>query len=590
MECLTDYLSSIVSGAFEQAGFEPRLGEVVVSDRPDLAQFSCNGALPGAKAHRQKPRDIAERVVAVLSDTAGDVFSETSIAGPGFINLRVHDAILVRHGAEMAEDDRLGLPSASTVKNIFIDYGGPNVAKPMHVGHLRSAIIGESLKRVARYVGHQVTGDVHLGDWGLQMGMLIAELERRSPELVYFDESIESGYPTQSPVSIADLQELYPVASARAKSDPAAMEAARQATLELQRGRPGYRALWKHFVDVSVEKLRADYERLGVTFDLWLGESDTAEAIAPLVARLEAAGHAVRSEGALVVDVSDASDNDDVPPLILTKSDGAALYGTTDLATIEQRVGAGAEAILYVVDNRQAGHFRQVFRAARKTGIAPADLQLEHVGFGTMNGKDGKAFKTREGGVMRLSDLIDMVTDKARDRMAEAEVGAGYADDEKERIAHAVGMAALKYADLMNHRAKDYVFDLDRFSAFEGRTGPYLLYAAVRIKSILRKASERGFTPGSLGAPASDTERAVLLEITRFPNVVRQAFDARAPNHLADYAFVLATAFNRFYKDHHILREEDARQRASWLGLVAFTARTLERVLDLLGIPVPERM
>jgi arginyl-tRNA synthetase len=590
MDPLSQRLTSLLQDAFERAGLDRRFGSVTPADRPDLGHFQCNGALPAAKSQGVKPRDLAERVVSSLGDSAPGVFAEVSVAGPGFINLKLTNEYLARHVADMGQDDRLGCPGTPAPQRVFVDYGGPNIAKPMAVHHLRSTIIGESLKRIARFLGHDAVADVHLGDWGLQMGMLIAELRRRSPSLPYFEEGRSTGFPRESPVSIADLQDMYPAASGRAKADPAAMDEAREATRQLQMGHPGFRALWRHFVDVSVAELRTDFERLSVDFDLWLGESDTNDAIAPLVARLRSEGLAFQSEGAWVIDVSEESDKDEVPPLILTKSDGAALYGTTDLATIADRVARGARLILYVVDNRQAGHFRQVFRAARKTRIAPPDIGLEHVGFGTMNGKDGKPFKTREGGVMRLSDLITMVTDKARERMAEAEVGRGYADDERERIAQAVGLAALKYADLVNHRAKDYVFDLDRFTAFEGRTGPYLLYAAVRIRSILRKAEERGFSVGPLGEPQSDAERAVLLEIAKLPDVIGQAFDARAPNHLADQAYQLATVFNRFYKDHHILREADPAQRSSWLGLVELTARVLVQLLELLGLTVPERM
>ena len=590
MDSLTELLSRLVADAFAEAGYAREFGAVGVSDRPDLAQFQCNGALAAAKAHRAKPRAIAEAVVEALRNSAPDWFSEISIAGPGFINLRLKDARLGEHVARMAQDERFGCAAAPRPLKVVIDYGGPNVAKPMHVGHLRSALIGESLKRIGRFVGHDVIGDVHLGDWGLQMGMLIVELELERPELPYFDAARDGDYPAESPVTMADLQRLYPAASLRAKSDPAVMEAARRATQELQAGRPGYRALWRHFVDVSVEELRADYESFGVSFDLWLGESDTQEAIPGMVARLEQQGFAYRSEGALVVDVGDETDRDELPPLILVKSDGAAMYGTTDLATIAKRVEGGAELILYVVDNRQAGHFRQVFRAAKRTGIAPERVVLEHVPFGTMNGKDGKPFKTREGGVMRLKDLIEMITDNARQRMTEADVGRDYDEAERERIARDVGLAALKYADLMNYRAKDYVFDLDRFSAFEGRTGPYLLYAAVRIRSILRKAEERNVAEGALIAPASEGERALMLELAKLPDVVDAAFAGRAPNHIAEYAYQLATMFNRFYQDHHILREEDRPRQASWLRLSRATADVLQLTLGLLGLNVPERM
>ncbi|MGW8370520.1 MAG: arginine--tRNA ligase, partial [Gammaproteobacteria bacterium] len=497
MSSLTTVLTGLVSEAFLQAGYEPRYGRVAESNRPDLAQFQCNGALEAAKAAGRKPRDVAAEVVSALnaSPAASAMLAEIGIAGPGFINLDVTDEYLAAHVQGM-RDERLGSDPVASPDRYLIDYGGANVAKPMHVGHLRSSIIGESLKRIARFIGHDVTSDVHLGDWGLQMGMLIAELARRCPELPYFDASRDSGFPSESPVTIEDLQEMYPEASRRAKSSDEAMAAARTATMELQSGRPGYLALWRHLVAVSIAELRPDFEALGVSFDEWLGESDVADAIPALIERLKRDGSATLSEGAWIIDVAEPGDKKSPPPLIVAKSDGSALYGTTDLATIEQRLASGIEHMLYVVDNRQSDHFLQVFRAARKAGIAPPSVGLEHIGFGTMNGTDGKPFKTREGGVMRLKDLIEIITSKARERMAEAKVAQDFSADEAESVARDVGLAALKYADLMNHRARDYIFDLDRFSAFEGKTGPYLLYTTVRIRAILRKADQRALTPG----------------------------------------------------------------------------------------------
>ena len=488
-------------------------------------------------------------------------------------------------------DPRRGYAPTTTPRKFIVDYGGANVAKPMHIGHLRAAIIGESVKRLAHFAGHHVLGDVHLGDWGLQMGQVIAELADRHPDWRYFDAGFSGPYPDQSPITMAELDEIYPTASQRAKNDPAFMELARQATVELQAGRAGYYALWQHFVNVSVASLKADYADLNVHFDLWLGESDTQSLLDELIARLKNAGYAHESEGALVVDVTEPEDKKELPPLLLVKSDGAVLYGTTDLATIELRVQElNAETVLYIVDKRQSLHFDQVFRAARKTGIAPAGLGLEHLGFGTMNGKDGKPFKTRAGGVMKLRFLIEMVTEKARERLAEVEAAQGYPADEKEEIARLVGVATLKFADLSNQRTQDYVFDLDRFSAFEGRTGPYLLYTATRTKSILRKAIVEGFTASALIAPADEIERALLLKLAEFPDVVESAFDQRMPHHLCEYAYTLGNAFNRFYHEHHILTESDRAQQGSWLMLAQFSMETLELVLDLLGIDVPQRM
>ncbi len=589
MASLKTHLTRLAAEAFEACGLDGAYGEVVVSARPDLGQFQCNGALPAAKAARTNPRQVAQSVVDRLGHP--EVFREVSLAGPGFINLTLTDRFLAAHAQAMAEDGCLGCAPVSTPRRIVLDYGGPNIAKPMHVGHLRAAIIGESLKRLARALGHEVIGDVHLGDWGLQMGMVIAELRRRRPELPYFDPDFPGPYPAEPPVAAAELEEIYPTASQRAKADPEFAEAAREATFELQQGRVGYRALWAHLVAVSVAELRADYERLEVDFDLWLGESDAQAWIPDVIERLRDRGHARESEGALVVDVAEPGDAKEVPPLLLLKSDGAALYGTTDLATLDQRVKElKAELVLYVVDKRQSDHFLQVFRAAKKTGVVPESVGLEHIGFGTMNGPDGKPFKTRAGGVMKLRDLLDMVTEKARERIREAGVARDYPEEEVERIARLVGVATLKYADLSNHRAKDYVFDLERFSAFEGRTGPYLMYTAVRTRSILRKAAEAGLVPGALVPPRDDVERGVLLALARLSDVLEAAFEHRAPNILCEYAYELASAFTRFYQEHHILSEADTLRRASWLGLCDLTARVLVHALDLLGIGVPARM
>ncbi len=589
MGSLAQKLTVVFAAAFETAGYDRGYGEVRVSDRPDLCQFQCNGALSAAKQYRFNPRQIAQGVVESIS--APGVFHDLTLAGPGFINILLKDEFIARHLQEVYEDDRLGCETIADPERILVDYGGPNVAKPLHVGHLRAAIIGESIVRICRFVGHEVTGDVHLGDWGVQMGLNIMAIRERSPGMPYFDANYTGPYPEDPPVNIADLEEMYPKASEREKNDPEFAEAARQVTVELQSGRPGYLALWRHIRDVSVAALREDYNMLNIEFDLWLGESDTQDRIAGLIKRLKAEGHALKSRGALVVEVDDPGERESIPPLMLEKSDGAVLYGTTDLATIDQRVEQyRPDYILYVVDNRQQQHFRQVFKASYKTGVAPDSTRLEHDGFGTMNGKDGKPFKTREGGIMKLKDLIQLVTDHARARIETIESVREYDEDEKETIARIVGVAALKYADLMNHRTKDYVFDLDRFSSFEGRTGPYILYAAVRIKSVMRRAGERGLQPGGIIAPQSESERNLDLMLSELPAVIEMAFETRAPNHLCEYAFQLATAYNRFYHTHHILNEEDGERRASWLAVSEITLRALSRVLDLLGIEVPRRM
>ncbi|MBX3012916.1 MAG: arginine--tRNA ligase [Caldilineaceae bacterium] len=589
MSSLKAQLTKIVSDTFLAAGYAAQYGEVTLSNRPDLAQFQCNGALAAAKQYGRQPRQIGEEIAQRLQQLP--IFQQVSLAGPGFINLIVTDAFLVEQTSHVVTDPRRGCTPTPTAQKIIVDYGGANVAKPMHVGHLRAAIIGESIKRLSRFVGHTVIGDVHLGDWGLPMGQILAELADRHPEWIYFDPAHAGRYPAESPVSITDLEEIYPTASQRTKSDEAFAQRARQATQELRQGRPGYRALWGHFVAVSVAELQRDYGDINVHFDLWLGESDTQSILGPLLQQLRAEGIAQISDGALIIPVSEPGEKREIPPLILEKSDGAVLYGTTDLATIQQRVQTlAAEVILYVVDNRQSLHFEQVFRAAHKTGIAPAQMQLEHLGFGTMNGKDGKPFKTRSGGVMKLRSLIEMITEKARERLAEVKAAQDYPAAEKEAIARLVGVATLKFADLSNQRTGDYVFDLDRFSAFEGRTGPYLLYTAARTKSILRKAAEEGLPFGPLQAPVDDDERALFLKLVELPDVVELAFAQRMPHHLCEYVYTLATTFNRFYHQHHILSETNPAQQAAWLTLTETMVGTIILVLDLLGIAVPERM
>jgi arginyl-tRNA synthetase len=577
-------LSRIVGEAFAAEGLSAGFGLVQVSDRPDLAPFQCNGALAAAKAAKANPRAIAEKVAARLK--ANPLFSRVEIAGPGFLNLDLADDALNSHAA--ATDAQAGAGTGAG-KTVVIDFGGPNIAKPMAVHHLRSSIIGDCLQRLYRANGWHVVSDVHLGDWGLQMGQLISEIELEGTAPVYFDPNFVGPYPDESPVGMDDLEILYPRAAAACKADPARLEAARRATVDLQAGRAGYRALWRHFVKVTEAGLTREFSSLGVTFDLWNGESSVDALIPPMIEDLKARGLAEISEGALVVPVARDDDKKPLPPLILVKSEGGVLYGTTDLATIIERVRAqDPDLILYVVDHRQHGHFEQVFRAAEKAQLA-GHAALEHVGYGTMNGTDGKPFKTRAGGVMKLQDLIAMATAEAEKRLAEQGIGADFTDEERGEIAAKVGIATIKFADLSNHRTTDYVFDLERFSKFEGKTGPYLQYAAVRIQSILRKAKEQGAAIGT-AAVHSPEERRLILQILSLGDVMAAAEDKRAPNMLCEYAFELAQNFSRFYSEHHILSESDAGLRAARLGLCALVLAVLTRVLALLGIEVPERM
>jgi arginyl-tRNA synthetase len=589
MPTLTALLTEIVADAFEAEGLPRDLGAVQVSDRPDLAQFQCNGAMAAAKIAKQAPRQIAEKIVSHLEKDQR--FGEITLAGPGFINLSMSDTFLEGVMAEIAADARFGVAAAQDPQTYMLDFGGPNVAKPMHVGHLRSSILGDALVRLTQFVGHSTTSDIHLGDWGLQMGQLITEVKRHQPDLPYFDQEFSGTYPAEPPVSLEDLEKLYPIASAACKADPARAEEARDATAELQTGRPGYVALWKHFLGVSLPAIKREIGALGVSFDLWRGESDVNDLVPDMVAAMKASKVAEESDGAFVIRVKKNDDKSEMPPLILLKSDGSYTYGTTDLATIIDRVAAyNPNVILYLTDQRQGIHFEQVFRSAHKADIA-GKASFEHIVFGTINGPDGKPFKTREGGVMKLQDLISTANDKALERLKEAGIGEDYTEEERAKVAGQVAIAAIKFADLSNHRRSDYIFDLDRFMTFEGKTGPYLQYAAVRIKSILRRAGDEAANATS--APIqirSAAERGLVLQLEALSNAVNSAFTRRAPNVLCDYVYGLAQAFSRFYTDHHILSEEDAGLKASRLHLCAVTLAVVEQVLDLLGIDVPERM
>jgi arginyl-tRNA synthetase len=587
MTSLAAELSAIAKAAFAAEGLSDSFGYIQESDRPDMAQFQCNGAMQAARAAKMNPRTIAEKIVARLK--ANPIFAKIEIAGPGFINLDVTDAALAERASVMAQDKRLGAPGSGNGKTAVVDFGGANVAKPMHVGHLRSSVIGDSLQRIFRANGWHVVSDVHLGDWGLQMGQLISEIGHRGIAPIYFDVNFKGPYPEQSPVSMEDLEDIYPAASAACKADPARLEEARKATADLQAGRPGYRALWEHFFAVSKFGLEREWGSLGIHFDLWNGEASVEPLIAPMIEDLKARHITEESEGALVIPVAEEGDKKEMPPLILVKSDGAVLYGTTDLATIVDRVKEqNPDLVLYVVDQRQHLHFEQVFRAARKAHIN-GHAALEHSGFGTMNGTDGKPFKTRAGGVMKLYDLIATMTDEADKRLVEQGLAKDYPTEERADIAKKVGVAALKFADLSNFRLTDYIFDLDRFVRFEGKTGPYLQYAAVRIKSILRKAKDEGHTSA---APVvrSPEERALALQLLALPVKMQAAEDNRAPNILCEYAFELAQKFSRFYAEHHILSETDAELRSARIGLCEVTLATLTKVLDLLGIEIPARM
>lgn len=584
-------LSEIFSHTFNSLGISPNLGKVVISERRDLSDYQCNGAMAAARELKQNPRNIAEKIIeAVKKNPEHEIFSDLTIDGPGFINIKLANKFLIDTLAQVQKKKLIAPLPASERKNTVIDFGGANIAKPMHVGHLRTTLLGDCLQRLCRALGVIVTSDTHLGDWGTQMGMLIAEMRHEHPELPYFKENFSGPFPTEPPVNIEDLEKLYPQAAKRCQTDKEAMAQALYETTQLQNGAPYARALWKHFVDVSIQALKEDFSALGVHFDLWKGESDVHDRIPKIIEKLKAEGHAILSDGALVIPVKDPSGKEEIPPLLLVKSDGAYLYATTDVATLDERIhDLHAEQIWHVVDKRQSLHFKQLFLAARQTGMAGPEIDLEHISFGTVNGPDRKPFKTRAGGVMKLKDLINQATEEARKRLSEMRAASEYEEEEKEAIAKAVGIAALKYGDLMHDHNTDYVFDLEKFSRFEGRTGPYVLYAAVRIKAILRKAKEQNFAIGPI-SKITNIEKELMLELLRLPDILYTAYHKRMPNYLCDYAYELAYTFNRFYLQCHILTEKDDELRSTWLGLCDLCLFALQTLLSILGIDTPERM
>lgn len=589
MRKILDLITDEMVKAFEAAGLDAKYAKVTVSNRPDLCEYQCNGAMAAAKEYKKAPIMIAEEVVAQLKDHA--MFESVEAVKPGFLNLKLNNEFVASYISKMQEDtERLGCDKVENPKTIMIDYGGPNVAKPLHVGHLRSAIIGESIKRIGKFMGHNMIGDVHLGDWGLQMGLIITELKLRKPELCYFDENYEGEYPVEPPFTISELEEIYPTASGKSKEDAAYKEAAMQATYELQHGRRGYQALLSHILNVSVTDLKKNYANLNVSFELWKGESDAQPYIPDMVQKMKDGGYAYISDGALVVDVKEETDTKEIPPCMILKSDGASLYNTTDLATIVWRMkDYHPDKIIYVVDKRQELYFTQVFRCARKTHLVDDDTELQFLGFGTMNGKDGKPFKTREGGVMRLETLLSSINDEMYRKITENRT---VEEAEAKATAKVVALSAVKYGDLSNQASKDYIFDIDRFTSFEGNTGPYILYTIVRIKSILNKYKEAGKEAGTAAIlPAhSESEKALMLELTRFNAMMENAYEETAPHKVCSYIYDLANALNHFYHETKIMAEEDEAVQASYVRLLTLTRRTLEVCIDLLGFSAPDRM
>ena len=588
MKTLLEMITIEMKEAFKAAGYDEELARVTLSNRPDLCEYQCNGAMAGAKKYKKAPIMIANAVVEELADSK--YFASAEAVNPGFINLKLAPEVVAEYLNEMAADENLGVEKEKNPKKVIIDYGGPNVAKPLHVGHLRSAIIGESIKRIIRFKGNDVTGDIHLGDWGYQMGLIITELKKRKPELPYFDESFEGAYPEEAPFTISELEEIYPTASAYAKEHDDYREEALHATYLLQNGYKGYRAIWKHIMNVSVTDLKKNYERLSVDFDLWKGEADAQAYIPDMVEMLKEKGFAHYDEGALVVDVAEETDKKEIPPCMILKSDGAALYDTTDLATLVEREKLyDPDQVIYVVDKRQELHFVQVFRCAKKTGIVKPETELTFLGFGTMNGKDGKPFKTREGGVMRLENLIREIDEEMYKKIMDNRT---VEEEDARRTAEEVGLAAIKYGDLSNQASKDYIFDVDRFTSFEGNTGPYILHPIVRIKSILNKYEQAGgsLEETSIKVPVNKDEKDLMMVIGRFPAMVRNAYEELAPHKICAYIYEMANAFNHFYHETKILTEEDADKKAGYIALLKLTKEILETCIDLLGFDAPERM
>ena len=583
MKKILELITEKMEQAFVDAGYDASFGKVTVSNRPDLCEYQCNGALAAAKQYKCAPIQIANAVAEKLDKQD---FSMIEAVMPGFLNLKLSDSFLQSYLEQMRNTEDFGIEKAGTGKTVVVDYGGPNVAKPLHIGHLRSAIIGESLKRLYKFFGYNTIGDIHLGDWGLQMGLIIAELRERQPDLCYFDDSYTGEYPTEAPFTISELEEIYPAAAAKKKEDEAFAEKAHTATYELQNGKPGYRAIWQHIMNISVADLKRNYNNLDVHFEAWLGESDADPYIPALIEDMKTKGFAVQSEGAWVIPVAEETDKKEIPPCILVKSDGSAIYATTDLATMVQRMQDWKpDKMHYVTDKRQGLHFEQIFRAAKKSGIVPETTELEHLGFGTMNGTDGKPFKTRDGGVMRLEQLISDMTNFVRQKVVENKI---VSEDAVEETTQKIAMAALKYGDLSNQPTKDYVFDMDRFAAFEGNTGPYILYTIVRIKSILAKYGAWENLP--IAPAANPYAKDLMLCITKLAPNLEAALNSAAPNMICAYIYELAGCVNKFYHETRILTEEDKTLQAGYIALIALAKNVLETCIGLLGFSAPDKM
>lgn len=587
MDKILDCITKEISKAFEEAGYEASLGRATWSNRPDLCEIQCNGAMAGAKIYKKAPIMIAGEVKEKLAGSS--IVTDVEAVNPGFLNMNINADFLAQYLGQMAQSEKFGLETGEK-KKIIVDYGGPNVAKPLHVGHLRSAVIGQAVKNLCNYMGHETIGDIHLGDWGLQMGLVITEIKERMPQLIYFDENYEGEYPPECPVTVTELEEIYPTASGKSKEDPQYKAAAMEATFKLQSGVRGYRELWKRVLKASVTDMKKIYDSLNVSFELWKGESDVHDIIPGMVQYLKDGGYAYISDGALVVDVKEESDTKEIPPCMILKSDGASLYNTTDLATILDRMNNfKPDRMIYLTDKRQNLYFEQVFRCARKTKIIDETTGLDHIGFGTVNGKDGHAFKTREGGVMRLESLVNEINEKMYAKMSD---GRDMSEEEARVTSKQIALAAIKYGDLSNQPAKDYIFDIDKFTSFEGDTGPYILYTIVRIKSILAKYNEQGknASTAKLTAPDTKQQKELMLEITKFISMMESAYEELAPNRICSYIYELANDFNSFYHETKIMSETDETKQAGYIALLVICKEILEACIGVLGFSAPDRM
>lgn len=564
-------------------GYEIAEISLNVSSKKELGDYQYNGAMGIAKKYRQNPLEVAKNIKSYL-DKDPD-FINVNIAGPGFINLSFSKESLINYMNILTKDLTINI-NLEKPKNILFDYGGANAAKALHVGHLRSANIGEALKRLAKTLGHNVISDVHLGDLGRQIAMVIYETKIRQPNLIYFNDNYQGPYPKESPLTEKDLEEYYPIASEKAKNNADILEEVRLIDAALQKGHPGYNALWDHVINVSTIQIKKIYDKFNTSFDLWEGEKDSLNYIEETLTKIKESGLAYLDQGAMIIDVQEDSDKNKIPPFILLKSDGTTLYSTRELATLYSRIKRFTlDEIWYLTDSRQELHFKQTFRVAYKTNLVPKNIHLKFLGFGTMNSTDGTPFKTRDGSVMKLNDLFELVNKETYHRL-----GNNISDSEKDSISEKVAIAAIKYADLLPSVSKDYIFDPIKFSDMEGKTGPYLLYSTIRIKSLLTKGEYHLLKDSKIRDIFNEEDKEIILEILNMPTILSNAYYAKSLNEICDYLYRLNNTYNNFYASHKILTEEDEYKRNSWLTLSNLVYNINILLLDILAIEIPNKI